>query len=329
MVQLAKRWGVKPETLLGPFGLEEKQLEQPSARLSADTQIALTARARDLTEPGFGIYLGLQKQASSYGFLGFAAMSASTMREALESTIEFTAAVTTSLSLSLRVEGPRAALVLHEKLDLGPVRDVALFSLFIGMRQITHDLTGRKGYADIELDIAEPDYFARFAHILPGTRFGQPVCQLVFNASGLDVPLMRPDRAAFNLAREQCQKQLDALGFDGSLPSRVRRALVTDDGFRSLEQVAEALHVSVRTLKRKLSQHDTSYSSLRQEERLLRAMHLLRATDLTLDHIATKLGYATTSNFSRAFAQWTGQSPAAYRSALPTQRVIDTTASPR
>jgi len=51
----------------------------------------LSERARTLSgEPGIGFYLGLQKQASMYGFLGFATMSAATLREAIELAVRYT-----------------------------------------------------------------------------------------------------------------------------------------------------------------------------------------------------------------------------------------------
>jgi len=89
LVELLKRWPVEPAQLLEGFGLSEQALEDPQARLSLPTMNALLERARALTgEPGLGFYLGLQKRLSMYGFLGFATMNATTVREALELQLE-------------------------------------------------------------------------------------------------------------------------------------------------------------------------------------------------------------------------------------------------
>ena len=323
LVELARRWGVEADSVLGPFGLDESQLARTGARLDADTLVALTERVRDLTgEPGICIYLGLSKQITAYGFGGFAAMSAATLREALEQTVEFTPTVTTSLSLSLRVEGETAALVLTEHLVLTSIRDIALLSFFVGLRHMTRDLMGREPALDVELAIAEPPYFSRFTEVLPSVRFGQPLNRMIFRADALDLPLARPDRAAFNLAREQCQRQMTELGFAGSWPGQVRRAITADGGFANIAQVARHLHVSERTLKRRLTEAGVSFSELARDERRLRAMHLLRASELSIGEIAEALDYSTTGNFTRAFTAWTGRTPAAYRREVPREGLL-------
>ena len=112
LVQLVRRWSVTPDDLLGAIGLTEAAVRDPLGRLSMSTWVALLERARTLTgEAGLGFYLGLQKRISGYGYLGFAAMSASSLGEALELVTRFSPTVTTSVSLRLRVEGgsPRSS----------------------------------------------------------------------------------------------------------------------------------------------------------------------------------------------------------------------------
>src|SRR6516225_8728337 len=85
LVQLVRRWNVRPGELLGESGLTEAVLQDPGGRLALTTYATLLDRARTLTgEPGLGFYIGLQKRISGYGYLGFAAMSASSLKEALE-----------------------------------------------------------------------------------------------------------------------------------------------------------------------------------------------------------------------------------------------------
>ncbi len=167
-----------------------------------------------------------------------------------------------------------------------------------------------KGIA--ELAIPEPDYYPRFAHIAPTLRFGHPETRLIFDAAVLDLPLATADRAALRLAREQCERELESLGFDTEIGERVRRALSTDDGFRSLGEVASELHVSRRTLTRRLVAQGLSFSEILEQERRDRALLLLRSRE-SLETIGERLGYSTLPNFIRAFQRWTGMTPAAYR----------------
>jgi AraC-like DNA-binding protein len=316
-VEIVKRWQVAPAQLLGGFGLSEQGLEDPQARLSLPVMNALLERARALTgEPGLGFYLGLQKRLSMYGFLGFATMTATTVREALELSVRYSPVITTAISLRLQVEGGYAALIIEEHADLGSARDIALLNLVVGMRTLAVRMTGdAKESGMIDLALPEPGYYPRFAHLLPNARFEQPVTQLVFDAARLEQPLPSADRSALRLAREQCEQELLALGFDGSLAQRVRRALAARDGFLALEDAAAALHMSPRTLKRRLQEAGTSYSELLDKERCERALLLLRSVDRSLEEVAARLGYSTVPNFARAFRRWTGQTPAGWRRA--------------
>ena len=315
LVTLVRRWGITPEDLLGELGLRESDLEAPDARISPATLCDVSERARMLTqEPGIGFYLGLQKRLSMYGYLGFAEMHAATVRESIELAVRYTPAVTTALSMELAVEGDRATILVREHVDLGSAHDIAIFSLLVGMRHLTTDMTGRPpGRVMVEIPIAKPDYFERFEHLLPNARFDRPDIRLQFSARGLDVPLVTPDRAALRLASEACERQLVELGFDRTLPARVRRLLTGAEAFPSIGEVARTLHLSTRTLKRKLSAEGVTFSELLDAERRNRAYQLLRSTDLSLKEIAQRLDYSTLPNFARAFRRWTGKTPAAYR----------------
>ena len=315
LVQLVSRWNIPAEELLDGVGLIAADLEEPCARLPLVTMNALTARARTLTgEPGLGFYLGLHKRISMYGFLGFAMMTAATVRECLELAVKFSPVVTTAVTLRLEVADRIAALVVEEHVDMGDVHDVALISLLIGLTHLGTALTGRSLPAVAEVAMPMKAWYPRFAH-LATMRFDRPVTQVLFDAAFLDVPVATADRAALRLARERCEEQLEALGFDAQIGTAVRQLLWTGTGLRSLTEVAAGLGVSSRTLARRLGAHGLSFSALVDQARRERANLLLRSPELSLEDISERLGYSTTPNFIRAFHRWTGVAPAAYRGA--------------
>jgi AraC-like DNA-binding protein len=318
LVTLVRRWNISPEELLDGLGLTEAELEAPHARISVETLTAVSERARTLTaEPGIGFYVGMQKRLAMYGYLGFAAMSAATLREGIELAVRYTPIVSTALSFDLQVQGDTATLTIDEHVDLGPTHDIGIFSLLVGMRQLTSMMIGQElGEVVTDIPLARPAYFDRFAHLLPGVRFDQPKLRIHFAARALDLPLVTPDRAALALAREACERQLGELGFERQLPARVRRLAVGPEGLRSIEAVAHALHLSTRTLKRKLAAEGESFTALVERERQERAFELLRTAQLTLEEVAQRLGYSSVPNFARAFRRWRGETPAQYRRGL-------------
>lgn len=76
-----------------------------------------------------------------------------------------------------------------------------------------------------------------------------------------------------------------------------------------LETLAEILGVAPRTLRRQLGTFGTSFSEILNRERRKKAEMLLSTGTIKLSQLAAHLGYVNQSAFSRAFRDWTGESP--------------------
>src|SRR5688572_18926913 len=98
VLNLARRWKVRPDALLAGTGLTEEALRDPNARVPIASCTRIIERAHALTgEPALALYQGMQMKVSSHGFLGFAAMTASTVGEALAFAERFASTRTTVL----------------------------------------------------------------------------------------------------------------------------------------------------------------------------------------------------------------------------------------
>jgi AraC-like DNA-binding protein len=318
LVELLEYWRIEPPEFLENTGLSPRMLEEPNTRVSLEMYTYLVSRARKLTgEPALGIFMGLRRRVSMYGYLGFAAMSAATLREVLELAVQFSPLVTTALKTTLHVADGYASLRFEEAFDPEDCRDVAIFALLIGLDQMGKALTGRDVPGEAHVAMPRPEYAHRFPALLSHFRYDEPVTQLVFDEKYLDLPLVTPDRAGLRLAREQCERALRDLGLDGGIVERVRSLVAGPLGVRTLEEVAGQLRLSARTLKRRLAAQGVSYSELLERERCQRAQFLLRSSEHSLLDISERLGYSTLPNFARAFRRWTGQTPASYRRNAP------------
>lgn len=313
----AEQYMAEMQPVLEQRGIALHDLAEPSTRLPIDILpqgIATAIRLSD--EPGLAFHVGMQMKLSSHGFVGFAAMTAGTVGEAIAIAERFVRLRVPGVSLQLHVEGDLASLVLRDRLPPGWLREFGVVALFVGLAQMGEVVTGVRleGSADVTFD--EPEYFSRFQNFLPGkVNFNKAVDRLVFPASYLQLPLQLADPVAMQLARDQCERELLAMGSANRQLARVR-SLVHDEavGFRTLEQVADLLHVSPRTLKRQLAQQGTGFSRIAEEARRQKALLLLEQKDLGIERIAERLGYSDVANFTRAFKRWTGQTPTAYRS---------------
>ncbi|MTE15346.1 AraC family transcriptional regulator [Nocardia aurantiaca] len=96
---------------------------------------------------------------------------------------------------------------------------------------------------------------------------------------------------------------------------RIRAALreAMGRGALDLDSVAATLALSPRTLQRRLGDLGTTWRAEVEAVRYEHAMDLLRDTDLPMDAIAARLGYADPRTLRRAFRRRAGQSPSEFR----------------
>jgi AraC-like DNA-binding protein len=315
LAELVERWGITAEQLLGELGLSRARLSDPAVRLPMADFARLIQRARLLTgEPGLGFHLGLKMRISVHGYVGFAAMTAANLRQAIELACQFGPTRSSALTLRLEERGTEAALVVDETCDLGKARDAIVIAFLVGLWKVGNTITGHELAGSVDFAFAEPDYYGRFESLLPGrARFSRPANRLSFDAATLDLPLLQADPTALRLARDQCERELEELRGRGGLLAQVEAlVLQREGGYRTLEELAAEMRISPRTLKRRLKAHGTGYSELLDRARRVEAKRLL-GSELSIEQIATRLGYSDAANFTRAFRRWTGQTPGASR----------------
>lgn len=316
VVELAIELGVSREELLEGSSLSEAALLDPATRVTLPDYQELVRRAQALSgEDGLGFYMGLKMRISAHGFLGFAAMTAVDLRTALELAMRYSATRSQALGLRLSESGDEATLELLELEPLGDVREFVVTSAMVGLAHVGEAITGSPIRGRARATFAEPAAFRRFQHLLPGeVSFEQPHNCLIFPREALDRRLVMADPVAAALAKQQCERELAELRRSRAIAGRVEAIIEhPQGGYRSVEEVAEALHVSARTLKRQLAAEDTTYSEVLDGVRRARALVLLQDQALSVDEIAAALGYSDTANFTRAFRRWTGSTPAAVR----------------
>ena len=91
--------------------------------------------------------------------------------------------------------------------------------------------------------------------------------------------------------------------------------IVPGSGTYGMEAVAQRLHTTSRTLRRRLEDEGTTFQAVLNEVRANLAKEYLATTRLSSDDIAVALGFSDTASFRAAFRKWTQHTPAEYRRA--------------
>lgn len=162
-------------------------------------------------------------------------------------------------------------------------------------------------------------YFTMFG-VVP--TFAMPTNELSFDRALLDVPLQGSDAVLAEILAQQAMQLLRESPRIAPLVAAVQRVLGEGLARRqvSVSGVARALGTSERTLRRKLALLGTSFQALLEGVRRDLADFHLREGDDSVEHIAERVGFSTTSAFQRAFQRWHGVPPSHFRAAARGQR---------
>lgn len=132
-------------------------------------------------------------------------------------------------------------------------------------------------------------------------------------------PVLGADAALLALLEAHAQTLIERLPPQASLPNEARAIieLRLPQGPPTVQELARALGMSVRSLQRALAGHRVSFSELVEQARIASARNLLADRSLSIAEIALMLGFSEQSAFTRACKRWLGMPPVKLRALDP------------
>jgi AraC-like DNA-binding protein len=311
-------------TLLAAARVDPRLLDDDRARIPRDADTALWhAIQQTLGEDAFGIRFVEQVEADAFGPVGLLAMSSPTVGEAIERGVRYHHLIKDDVIVSMRRDG--GALVVDQALPPGhrpwtrPIADYAMGTYVALARRWTGAHVRPREVHFTHARPAQTGEYERFFGC-PVT-FGARTTGLSFDDDVLSLPLVtaRPEfEAFFTRLVEESTALLERRDFAHEVRHAVARELQAGDV--SLERVARRVGTSTRSLQRHLESRGVTFQSVVDEVRRAMALDLLASTDLRVDVIGERLGYAEAASFRRAFRRWTGVPPVVMRRKLASQR---------
>ena len=149
----------------------------------------------------------------------------------------------------------------------------------------------------------------------PELAFGEPSSGFELHRRFLDLPLVTGDARTFATATNLADAALEARPRSHELAPRVA-AHLAGAMTASADDVARAMHMSARTLQRRLEAEGTTFSEVQDGAREQLARQLVADLGLGLAEIADRVGFADLATFTRAFKRWTGSPPGQFRRSL-------------
>lgn len=308
---------VDPAPLFSRAGIELSVTRDPDARIPTRRMLDLWALAIEATgNPCIGLHAARHFQPAMLHGLGFAWLASDTLLDALGRLVRYSRLINSIVRFRIQEQADTTALVavipdvfpnyVPAGVDLG-------MAVFLRMCQIT---VGQKLLpSHVVLQRPEPPCSAEFTRTF-GTsiEYGAPDNRLCFDSESLSMPLKTANP---ELARINDQTVVDYLArFDqASIAMQVRSKIIEQlhDGIPKQESIADTLHISLRSLQRRLREEETSFKGLLEDTRQALAQQYLRENHRSIGEITYLLGFSEPSNFTRAFKRWTGQTPAEFR----------------
>lgn len=170
--------------------------------------------------------------------------------------------------------------------------------------------------AKFSFDYSRPAYVQRYEAMLGSSlEFDAGKNTVRFERSAAGKAPLTANEKIFSLADQQCRSMLNELNSEANLVERIYNYLLQSPwDFPSQETIANQLSMSMRTLRRRLSELDTDYQTLVDAVKATLAKKYLLETEWSVHAIGEMLGYSEATNFKRAFKRWTGVTPTDYRS---------------
>ena len=303
--------GIGPARILAGTGLQADQRAEDGLQPHPPQYRRIILNMLELTRnPWLGIALGEEFKISHLGILGYAVLSASTLKDSRELYDRYRALNEHIFSTTNYIKHGRWFSEIQDVYRLGEVMRFAVEEFVSQTMQLASTLTNRP-FPILELHLTYPQpadvtpYIRRFNCPI---YFNQARNIVVFDINRLQDPISLSNPEVFKLCSRQCEMLAASRRDTARLSEQIRNYLVSHPGtFPTLEEMAEHLHIGARTLRRRLVEEDQSYQRILDDTRKELAIQYLQHTRLTPKEIGYMLGYSSVSNFRRAFKAWTNQ----------------------
>jgi len=271
-------------------------------------------------DPTLILRLGRMVDLASLGTFGFALMSCADLHQVLNLLRRYYQ-LASGTGILLDVIDQSQGKILRMEVELGDpllnqlITEVTFSQIcHLGEALINHVIDDGELHLNYSPPAHREAYRAAFS--MP-VKFGQQYSQLLIPAELLHARVTTANPTGRVLFQQQCEEMLRRVNRVENFSATVRRVLIRAGGnFPNLNGVADRLHISGRTLRRRLKDEATNFRAICDEVRNLLACQFLETTELTVADIADLLDYAEAVSFRRAFVRWNGLTPNQYRQRL-------------
>ena len=301
------------QPLFDQAGIAPEALADPEARIPLSHTTRLWEAVVAATEDdAFGLRVARHVNQTTFHALTVTTLVSDTLLDAMERTVRYSRVVTDAAGTSVGGDATQCWMDLgHLPVEPPPAWQAidAFAAIFV---RTARALVGPE-CLPVRAVFARPQprNLVAFEQVFrcPLT-FAGPHTRIVFDRASAEMPLETANPALRAVNEALLDDMLRSRTRD-DLASQVRDAIsrLLPGGRCTQQAVAEALHLSLRSLQRKLAEQHTSFREQLERTRRELADRHLRAGQVSVTEVAYLVGFSDASSFARAYKRWTGQAP--------------------
>jgi AraC-like DNA-binding protein len=309
--------GVRASEVLRQAGLPAGLARQPRALLNTEELFALWRAMPEVSgDPGIGLLLGTESKTERFQPMGLAALSTENFGAAVEQMGRYKQ-LTCPEEIRQEITGGEWSIQFRWLLADEAEPPALNECCFAWVLSIARHGTGTR-ISPLRVEFVQSRTHVKTMERHFGCRVvcGAPHNAIVFRAVDAQKPFVTRNAELLSMLAPQFEEELKQQRSEReNFAERVRGAIQQQlTGRRpTIENVADALHVSCRTLQRRLQEDGLSFQRVLEDARHTLARHYLNNSFLELNEAAYLLGYEDANSFVRAFRTWEGVPPATWR----------------
>lgn len=313
MLDIMARENIGAAHILRECGIGTSLLGTADGYISLRQFKALIARFSGLSSQAFpGLRYGLELDSVTHGLIGYLVINQGHCRDLLTAIVDYLKVRLPIAELSVRHEDNYFSIIIrcHPNLqDVEPfVVQTLMGSLYTQGSLLTRNISVHFTKS------ALPDSRS-MRSLLPAELQADSSCnEIRFHAS--EIADYAPEHDHPEAARH-CTQPLEETGIILSLRSYLLARAAESP---TIEEAAQHVGVSVRTLRRRLESSHRNFTQIRLDVRMQLAVRYLKTSDISIERISTLVGYSDQASFTRAFREWHGQTPLSLRQPAPERK---------
>ncbi len=317
LVELLTEKGFSPQQIFADSGLDENTLHEENPQVSYRQLHRLEENALMLTgDRGLGLELGARARISHFGMLGYAIASAENIVQAMALGSRYFGLFNSVVDFRYNLDTEEPSAEAYSRVPLGSMERFTFEMVISCLFAIGRFLLEKPAASvHVSFTFAEPphsDLYQRYFRC--PIQFDAPSNAIFFDREYLTQPLKLADSEVAAVCKQQCERWLQDTNPEDEFIAMVREEILRVPGkFPNIATVSTVLHISPRTLSRRLAERGASYQQMLDDVRRDVAIDYLRDTQFSVEQIAQLLDFSDSANFRKAFKKWTGRVPNDYR----------------